>query len=78
MTDFGADVAFGKVPQKLREHYGIEVPISAAQTITQQHAGTMKQEQVLLEGLPRGGVEQLIGELDGSMFAYCKYWGADR
>jgi hypothetical protein len=25
VTDFGADVAFGKVPQKLREHYGIEV-----------------------------------------------------
>ena len=67
MTDFGADVAFGKVPQKLREHYGIEVPISAAQTITEQHAATIKQEQVLLERLPRGGVEQLIGELDGSM-----------
>lgn len=67
VTDFGADVAFGKVPQKLREHYGIEVPISAAQTITKQHAGTMKQEQVRLERLPRGGVGQMIGELDGSM-----------
>lgn len=67
MTDFGADVAFGKVSQKLREHYGIEVPISAAQTITKQHAATMKQQQVMLERLPRGGVEQLIGELDGSM-----------
>lgn len=67
MTDFGADVAFGKVPQKLREHYGIEVPISAAQTITKQHAATIKQARVRLERLPRGGVEQLIGELDGSM-----------
>jgi hypothetical protein len=67
VTDFGADVAFGKVPQKLREHYGIEVPLSAAQTITEQHAATMKQQQVMLERMPRGGVEQLIGELDGSM-----------
>ncbi|HXD32515.1 MAG TPA: hypothetical protein VN643_15440 [Pyrinomonadaceae bacterium] len=49
VTDFGADVAFGKVPQKLREHYGIEVPISAAQVITKQHATTIKQEQVRLE-----------------------------
>jgi hypothetical protein len=67
VTDFGADVAFGKVPQKLREHYGIEIPISAAQSITKQHGGAMKQEQVRLERMPRGGVAQLIGELDGSM-----------
>lgn len=67
VTDFGADVAFGKVPQKLKEHYGIAVPVSAAQTITKQHAARMKQQQTVLEKLPRGGVEQLIGELDGSM-----------
>ena len=67
MSDFGADVAFGKVPQKLKEHYGIEVPMSAARTITEQHAAQMKQQQAVLERLPRGGVEQLIGELDGSM-----------
>jgi hypothetical protein len=66
ITDFGADVAFGKVPQKIKEHYGIEVPISAAQTITEQHAATIKQQQVMMERLPPGGVEQLIGELDGS------------
>lgn len=67
VTDFGADVAFGKVPQKLKEHYGIEVPISAAQVITKRHGAEMKEQQVVLERLPRGGVEELIGELDGSM-----------
>jgi hypothetical protein len=67
VTDFGADAAFGKVPQKLREHYGIEVPLSAAQIITKRHAAKMKQERVRLARLPRGGVQQLIGELDGSM-----------
>jgi len=67
VTDFGADVAFGKVPQKVREHYGVEVPLSAAQIITKQHAATIRQEQLRLERLPRGGVEQLIGQLDGSM-----------
>jgi len=45
ITDFGADVAFGKVPRKVKEHYGIEVPVSAAQTITEQHAARIKQQQ---------------------------------
>ena len=67
VTDFGADVAFGKVPQKVKEHYGIEVPESAAQAITKRRAGQIREQQVVLERLPRGGVEQLLGELDGSM-----------
>ena len=66
LTDFGADAAFGKVPEKVKEHYGVEVPLSAAQTITEQHACRIRQQEVLLEQLPRGGVGQLIGELDGS------------
>ena len=67
VSDFGADVAFGKVPQKVKEHYGIEVPVSAAQTLTEQHAAEMKQQQGVLQRLPFGGVTQLVGELDGSM-----------
>lgn len=38
MTDFGADEAFGRVPAKLREHYGIEMPVSTIQRTTEQHA----------------------------------------
>ncbi|MBC6477346.1 MAG: hypothetical protein GDA56_05690 [Hormoscilla sp. GM7CHS1pb] len=38
ITDFGADVPFGKIPEKLKEHYGITVSISSAQFITQKHA----------------------------------------
>lgn len=67
LSDFGADVAFGKVPQKLQEHYGITVPVSAAQAITEQHAATVKRARAVLQQLPRGGVGQLVGELDGSM-----------
>lgn len=67
LSDFGADVAFGKVPQKLQEHYGIAVPVSAAQTITEQQAAAIKLRGTVLEKLPRGGVAQLVGELDGSM-----------
>lgn len=67
LSDFGADLAFGKVPQKLKEHYGIAVPVSAAQAITEQHAAAMKMQRAELQKLPRGGVAQLVGEMDGSM-----------
>ncbi|MBO1347833.1 MAG: hypothetical protein EBE86_010750 [Hormoscilla sp. GUM202] len=64
ITDFGADVPFGKIPEKLQEHYGITVPISSAQTITQKHAHAVKVSQKLEEKIPdRDGVEQIIAEM---------------
>jgi hypothetical protein len=68
ITDFGADVAFGQVPQKLLEHHGVSVPISSAQTITQAHAQKIL-EQESLETEYRAGtsIETLIAEIDGSM-----------
>lgn len=38
IVDFGADNPFGKVNGKLKEHYDIEVPDSAARNITLKHA----------------------------------------
>ena len=38
ITDFGADNAFGRVGAKLKEHYGIVVPLGAAATLTERHA----------------------------------------
>ena len=68
ITDFGADVPFGRIPQKLKEHYGITVPISSAQKITQNHAATiLQQHQPQTQIPPSMGVEQLIVEMDGSM-----------
>ena len=68
MTDFGADGPFAAAAAKLREHYGIDVPVSAVRAITEQHGAAM------LAGQPRGGswpetpgVARLIAELDGSM-----------
>ena len=70
ITDFGADLPFGRIPQKLREHHGIDVPVSSAQKITQKHA-----TQVLNQALEKlesdipseSGVDCLIVEMDGSM-----------
>ena len=68
ITDFGADVPFGQIPQKLLEHHGISVPISSAQGITQTHAQTILNTQTLDTEIPIGAaVATLITEMDGSM-----------
>lgn len=68
ITDFGADVPFGRIAKKLQEHYGISVPVSSAQKITQDHAApVLKQDQTQSQIPTQKGVPQLIVEMDGSM-----------
>jgi len=70
ITDFGADVPFGQIPVKLQEHHGITVPVSSAQSITQQHAEQILQIQLdTLEcDIPAvDGVACVMVEIDGSM-----------
>jgi hypothetical protein len=66
-TDFGADVAFGQVPAKLKEHYGIEVPVSAVRTITEAQARHIQAQEHCQTALPAQGVAWVIVETDGSM-----------
>lgn len=68
ITDFGADVSFGQVEQKLQEHYGISLPASSIQKITKGHAEQISQE--FPSGLPvdaKAGSSLIIGETDGTM-----------
>jgi hypothetical protein len=68
ITDFGSDVAFGKIPQKMQEHYGVSIPISAGQAITESHAQHMLEAQSWETEIPAvEGVEFLIAEMDGTM-----------
>ena len=68
MVDFGADDPFAGASQKLKEHYGIEVPISAVRTITEEHGECIRRNTPLQIEMPeRPGVPQLITEMDGSM-----------
>jgi hypothetical protein len=68
LTDFGAEESFGKAVERLKEHYGIEVPSGAVRQITEQHAEAMLDQQQELTDLPEQGRQpQLIGERDGSM-----------
>ena len=68
ITDFGADIPFGQILQKLLEHHGLTVPISSAQAITQAHAQNSLATQPLDTELPIGAaVASLITQIDGSM-----------
>ena len=68
LTDFGADESFGSAVGKVREHYGIEVPAGAVRQITEHHAEVIRKKQEVLRKMPeRGGVRQVIGEVDGSL-----------
>ena len=68
ITDFGSDVAFGKIPQKMMEHHGVSIPISAGQKITETHAQHILEVQKWETEFPAiEGVEFLIAEMDGTM-----------
>lgn len=73
ITDFGADNGFGRIPEKLGEHYGITVPVSPARIITENHAREISEnEECDTDISGKSGVERLIAETDGSMVPIVK------
>lgn len=64
LTDFGADHSFVEATQKVREHYGIELPASSVRERTLAHA---KAIGVVEHQAPKQPVETLITEMDGTM-----------
>ena len=68
MADFGADDPFQGAAGKLKEHYGIDVPVSRVWDVTQKHGEAMLARQAQVPVWPdRPGVDALITEMDGSM-----------
>jgi hypothetical protein len=68
MVDFGADDPFAQASKKLKEHYGIEVPVSAIRDATEKHGAAALEREKQGSDLPdRPGVAVLIAETDGSM-----------
>ena len=68
LTDFGADHAFGQVPKKLQEHYGITIGASTVRKITQGHGTRMReQHEPVTWPVNTPGCPQQSGELGGSM-----------
>ena len=63
VTDFGAESSFVRTAARVREHYGIEVPPSAARAHTLRHA------RALAGTVPPTAppAAQIITQMDGSM-----------
>ncbi len=72
LTDFGADHSFAQAAAKVKEHYLIEVPTSAARQHTQRHAAQMRETEPETASLPAGGVAQVIAETDGCLIPIVK------
>jgi hypothetical protein len=70
VTDFGADHSFGRVPEKLQEHYGITLSVSTVRSVTQHHAQYIydRRRDERIEKYPTvTGRDCVIAETDGSM-----------
>ena len=72
LTDFGADHSFVQAIAKVKEHYLIEVPATAARLYTHRHAAQIQQSQPEPASLPAGGVAQGIAETDGCLIPIVK------
>lgn len=69
LTDFGADHSFVEAAQKMREHYGIELPVSSVRSCTLVHA---KSSGAVQHRAPKRHVETLVTEMDGTMLPIVK------
>jgi hypothetical protein len=68
ITDFGVEKSFAKAARQMEEHYGLEIPVGAIRTITEQHGERLLDTPRMIQGEARSPkVEQLIAETDGSM-----------
>lgn len=65
LVDFGAESAFAPAARRVREHYAIDVPVSAVRQLTLRHGKAMA--AVAEEVKPRHAAKTLITEMDGSM-----------
>jgi hypothetical protein len=68
VTDFGADVAFAQVEDKLVEHYGIILPESTIRRVTESHAQNIYTATRFDESWPdTEGCRTIVVEMDGGM-----------
>ena len=67
MADFGADHPFAPAAAKLKEPYGIDMPVSTVQRITEHHAQWLYEQEAAREIEPGTSAAGCIGEIDGSM-----------
>lgn len=65
---FGAEASFGRINEGLKEHYGIELPLSSLRLITLSHAKALKKkEEKELNKKNESPKKSIISQADGCM-----------
>lgn len=64
LTDFGAEESFERAAARVKEHYRLEVPVSAVRKVTYRHAARIQRVE---PEKPVQSAPTLITEMDGSM-----------
>jgi hypothetical protein len=64
LSDFGSEVSFARAVASVREHYGIDVPITAVRDQTLKHGRLISAIAQKVQGTPAA---QIITQMDGSM-----------
>ena len=70
VSDFGFERSFQQSVDRIDEHYGFTLPLSAVADVTRKHAAIMATQESLsaenANALPQEGAEEVISEADGS------------
>ena len=67
MADLGADLPFGQVASKIKEHYGIDLAVCAPRILTERVACELTEADYLPAAGTSNTAERLIVETDGGM-----------
>jgi hypothetical protein len=72
VTDFGIEESFGQAADRVKEHHGVDINVSAVRNITEKHANRAAE---LLAKEPSIGKrsKQMILEMDGEMVPLVEY-----
>ena len=70
LTDFGAESSFAQAAQRIKEHYGIEVPLNAIRAQTLRHGRAIAGVSSQLP--PAAASKEIITQIDGSMVPVMK------
>lgn len=72
ITDFGVEESFGQAVKRMKEHHGVEVPVSSVRLITEEQA---EKAETLVTEHPQSEQmsKQMIMEMDGEMVPLVEY-----
>jgi len=64
LADFGAEESFERAAARVKEHYGVTVPVRRVRQVTLRHAAAMSTRQPVA---PKQAADCVVTQMDGSM-----------